>query len=123
MVHQVTSRWIWTGITLLPDLAPDHRNTIAQPNLGLPDSLERNRAERHKGGVFEVDSIRNFCTKLFRDVDHFGMRRIVLSGTGNAIANREPARILSYFQHSAGTAVSESCRRIEPFEDSLDRFK
>ena len=70
---------------------PDHRDALAEADVGLTHAVQRDAADRGEGRLREVDPLGNRHAEVRRDVVDLGVDGVVAAAARNAIAGLKVA--------------------------------
>ena len=97
----------------------DDRHAMAQFHTGHPHRLQRDAAQRHKGGLFKRHALRDWHAQVARDAHHLGVAGVAAARTGDPISDAVRARACpsphaaAHVQYHAGRGVAQGHGRFQ----------
>ena len=98
----------------------DDGDARADLDVGAPEAVHRDRAERREGGVLERDPVGDRRAEQARDDVDLGVVGGAGAGDGDPVAGPDPADLAADLDRDAGGAVAERAELVEALAHELD---
>jgi hypothetical protein len=107
------------GSELPHEAQPHHGDALAETNVGLAETVQRDRAKRRECRLEDVDADRHRNTEIRGHGEDLGMSGL-LAAARNKVTRPDTAYAAADTLDASGCAIAERCKRIESYSNRLD---